>query len=181
MERPTSVTVFGILNIVFAALGMFGILMMLTMFSGNFEDLKNPVFKLIHDNPGYALWMKISAGLGLAGSGVLLACGIGLLALQSWARILSIAYSIYTLVLSTVGMVINYICIVQPLIEKAHENPGPESAGALGGAIGGMVGGCVGEVYPILIIIFMFRRNVAEAFRLKSGCGGVTNSPGATD
>lgn len=180
MERPTSVTVFGILNIVFAALGMLGILMMMTMFSGHFEDLKNPVFKLIHDNPGYALWVKISAGLGLAGSGVLLACGIGLLALQSWARFLSIAYSIYTLFLSTAGMVINYIYIVQPLIEKAHENPGPESAGELGGAIGGMVGGCVGAVYPILLLIFMFRRNVMEAFRSKAVQAADNHSPGAT-
>jgi len=165
MERPTSVTVFGILNIVFAALGIVGLLMTTALFSQEANDTKNPVIQLIHDNQTYASWMKISVGLGLAASAVLLAAGIGLLALKPWARRLSIGQSIYTLVMSFVGTVVNYIYLVQPLLEQARQKQGPEAAAALGGAIGGMIGGCIGAIYPILLIIFMMRRNVVEAFR----------------
>ncbi len=165
MERPTSVTVFGILNIVFAALGLVGLLMTMALFSQESADTRNPVIKLIHDNQTYAAWMKISAGLGLAACAVLLVAGIGLLALKPWARVVSIGYSIYTLLMTGAGMVINYIYLVQPLLEQARQKQGPEATAAFAGAIGGMLGGCIGVVYPILLIIFMMRRNVVEAFR----------------
>lgn len=123
------------------------------------------MIKLIHDNENYAMWMKISVGLGAVACVALLASGIGLLALQPWARALSIGYGIFALVQCLVGTVINYIYLFQPLMEQAQQKQGPESAAALGGAIGGMIGGCIGAVYPILLIIFMLRRNVIEAFR----------------
>jgi len=164
MQRPTSVTVFGILNIVFAAFGVFGLIASIALFYLP-ADSHNPVIKLIHENPAYALWLKICIPLGVLSCAALLAAGIGLLYLKPWARILSIAYAIYAIVFGIVGMVINFIVMVQPLLEQARQQPGPEAAGAIGGAIGGTIGGCFGLIYPVLLLIFMTRPKVVAAFR----------------
>jgi hypothetical protein len=165
MQRPVSVTVFGILNIVFAAFGLFGVLALLLLFAAVGNDTHNPVIQLIHDNATYAAWLKISIVLGLGVSGALLAAGIGLLQLRPWARRLSIAYAIYGLVMIPLGTVVNCVFLLPPLLEQARQHQGPEAAGAIGGAIGGTFGGCVGIIYPIFLLIFMLRANVKAAFR----------------
>ena len=110
MQRPTSVTVFAILNIVFAAFGLFGALASVMLFVAVGANSNNPVIQVIRDNPAYAAWMKFSIVLGVAVAAVLLAAGIGLLMLKSWARIVSIAYAIYAIVMIPVGTV-NKLCL----------------------------------------------------------------------
>ena len=165
MQRPTTVTVFGILNVVFAIIGFFASLASLMMFTAAAASTNNPVIQLVHDNPNYAAWMKISVVLGVLVSVLLLAAGIGLLKLQSWARIASIVYGIYSIVMVIVGSVINYFFLVQPLLQQAQQKQGPEATGAaIGGAIGGMFGSCFGIIYPVLLLIFMMKANVKAAF-----------------
>lgn len=166
MERPTSVTVFGVLNIVFAVLGLFGLLASAMLFSAAAATANNPVVQLIQNNPAYAAWMKICILLGLIVIPALLAAGIGLLMLKPWARIISIIYAIYTIVSGLIGSVINYLFLIQPLMQQAQDKQGSEAAGAaIGGAVGGIIGGCVGLIYPVLLLIFMFRPHVMAAFR----------------
>jgi hypothetical protein len=165
MKRPTSVTVFGILNIVFSVFGVFGVLASAMLFSAVAANSNNPIVQVIRDNPTFAAWMKFSLALSLGVSAVLLAAGIGLLMLKPWARILSIAYAIYSFVMIPVGTVVNYAFVLQPTMQQAHEKSGPEAAGAIGGAVGGTIGGCLGLIYPILLLIFMLRANVAAAFQ----------------
>ncbi len=165
MQRPASVTVFGILNIVFAALGIFALLASVALLAAVGAVSDNPVVQIIQNNPAFATWMKISVVLGLVVSGALLAAGIGLLKLKPWARTISIAYAIYSIVMLPLGTVVNYVYLTKPLLEQAHQMQGPEAAGAVGGAIGGMFGGCFGLIYPVLLLIFMFRPNVVAAFR----------------
>lgn len=164
MQRPTSVTVFGILNIVFAAFGIFGLIFSIALFYLP-ADTNNPVIKLIHESPAYAAWIKVCIPLGLLSCAVLLAAGIGLLRLRPWGRTLSIAYAIYAVVFGLVGTVVNFIFVTQPMIEQAHQQQGPQAAGAMGAVIGGSIGGCFGLIYPVLLLIFMLRPVVAAAFR----------------
>jgi len=164
MQRPTSVTVFGILNIVFAAFGIFGLIGSIILFLMPVGS-NNPVIKIMHENPAYAAWLKICIPLGLLRCAALLAAGIGLLRLKSWARILSIVYAIFAVVFDILAMVINFFFIIQPMLEQARQQHGPETAGAIGGAIGGTIGGCFGLIYPVLLLIFMLRPNVVAAFR----------------
>jgi hypothetical protein len=165
MQRPTAVTVFGILNIIFAALGILGALASVMLFMAVGTSSNNPVIQLIHDSPGYAAWLKISIVLGVAGGAVLFAAGLGLLALKPWGRMISMGYAIYALVMVLVGGVVNYLFLIQPMMQQAQQKQGPEAAGAIGGAIGGMFGSCFGLIYPILLLIFMMRANVVAAFR----------------
>jgi len=163
MSRPTSVTVFGVLNIVFAAFGIVGMIFSVLLFLPQASS-NNPVVQLIHDSPAYAAWLKFSMVLGVVVCVALLAAGIGLLKLKPWARTFSIGYGIYAIVMAIVGTVVNYFLLVRPMLEQAQQKHGPDAAAAIGGAIGGTFGGCLGMVYPILLLVFMTRANVVAAF-----------------
>lgn len=164
MQRPASVTTFGILNIVFAVLGVFGIIGTIAMFSMT-DASHNPAVKIMRESAVYAGWLKLSLPLGFLSCGVLLAAGIGLLGLKSWARQLSVGYAIYAIIYNILGMVVNVLFLFRPLLEEASRKQGPEAAGAIGGAVGGVFGGCFGLVYPILLLIFMTRPKLIAAFR----------------
>jgi len=163
MERPGSVTAFGILNIAFAVLGVFGLLGTIALFSMTGTSI-NPVVKIMRESPALATWLKLSIPLGLLSCGVLLAAGIGLLRLENWGRKLSIGYAIYGIIFSTIGLVMNFIFLLGPLLEEASRKQGPEAAGAFGGAVGGSIGGCFGLIYPILLLVFMTRPKILAAF-----------------
>lgn len=163
MQRPTSVTVFGVLNLVFAVLGGVGLVASIGLFLLP-ADTNNPVVQLLHDNPAYATWLKICIPLGVLSCAVLLAAGIGLLCLKSWGRVLSIVHAGYSIVFGVVGMAVNFVYLMQPMLEQAREKHGPEAAAAIGGAIGGSIGSCFGMAYPIILLIFMLRPSMAAIF-----------------
>jgi len=163
MQRPASVTTFGILNIVFAVFGVFGILGVIALFSITGTS-NNPVVKIMRESPAYTAWMKLTIPLGLLTCGILRAAGMGLLRLENWGRKLSIVYAIYAIVFSILGLVMNFIYLFGPLLEEASKKQGPEAAGAIGGAVGGSIGGCVGLIYPILLLVFMTRPKIVAAF-----------------
>ena len=164
VQRPGTVTTFGVLNIVFAVLGLFGIMASIAMLRISAAS-DNPVMKLMRDTPAYLTWIRISIPLGLLTIAALLTAGIGLLSLKAWARILSIVYAIWAIVTGLVGQVLNFLFLVRPLMEEAARKQSAESAGAMGGAVGSVFGGCFSLVYPIVLLIFMTRPKVIAAFR----------------
>src|SRR5262249_24878851 len=99
MDRPASVTVFGILNIVFAGFGVVGMLVGTIMLFAAPGAAQNPVTKLMQDSPAYVTWAKLSLPLALLACAASLAAGIGLLLLKEWARKLAIGYAICAIVM----------------------------------------------------------------------------------
>jgi hypothetical protein len=164
MQRPpVTVTVFGVLNIAFALFAVFGLFMTIALFSAA-GATANPVVRIMRENPAYAGWLKITIPIGVIACAVLLACGIGLLTMKRWARKLTIGYAIYAIIFGLVGMVVNFMFLLRPLMQEAARQQGPEAAAAIGGAIGGAFGGCFGMIYPILLLIFMTRPKIVAAF-----------------
>ncbi|MBL7040746.1 MAG: hypothetical protein ISR77_19085 [Pirellulaceae bacterium] len=126
----------------------------------------NPVVELLKENQAYYVFTMVSMALGFVATVVLGLAGYGLLKMQPWGRQLSIAYGLYAIVSGIVGMIANWVWLIGPLMEQADmAGAGPERAGAMGGAIGGAFGGCIGLIYPIILLIFMMRSNVVQAFR----------------
>ncbi|MCS6862293.1 MAG: hypothetical protein NZT92_18470 [Abditibacteriales bacterium] len=167
MQRPTSVTVFGILNIVFGAMGVicmpFSFLMLLIPQPPGAPP--NPVIDLMTRTPFLRTWTIGVGVLGTIAAIVLIVAGIGLLTMQAWGRLTSIGCAVYQIVSGIVGMVVNYIFLIGPLMEQVRQSGGPEAAGAIGGALGGTIGGCIGLIYPLLLLIFMTRPSVVQAFQ----------------
>jgi hypothetical protein len=166
MQRPVSATVFGILNIIFAAWAICG-----AVFSGVILAVQagaakqNPVLKVMEDDPFLSAWMKVSMPLAIAAGAALLAAGIGLLLLKEWARKLSLGYAIYAIVMALVGVVINLVFVFPRLMKEVGGKQGPEAVGAQIGMIAGVAGGVLGLIYPALLWFFMTRPHVRAAFR----------------
>ena len=116
MKRPQSVTVFGILNIVFGAIGIVGLVINLAAMNSEVAK-SNPVFKIIEKEPVYRAFMEASVYAGAVVSLVLIVAGIGLLNLKSWARKLSIGYAIYGMAMTVVGGVLSYLYLLRPMLE----------------------------------------------------------------
>jgi hypothetical protein len=157
IEKPTSVMVFGILNIVFGALGLictpFSILMIL--FAGRFAAMNQaPVMEYA---PVYKMILLVSSVVGIGFSAWLLALGIGLVKMKGWGRRGSVIYSIIVIVWGIVGVALNILAL--------HFGWMTVPEGGLPGYIGGMCGGVVGMVYPVLLLIFMSTSKVKRAFQ----------------
>jgi len=163
MQRPTAVTVFGILNIVFSIVGFFGEIfsVFLILF---WPNTSNPVLRTMHEQPYLRAWMVLALPVAMALSALKLAGGIGLLRMKAWGRKASIFYGIGAIVLVCLGAVVNLVFLVGPLMAEVSKQHGPEAVGAFGGAIGGTCGSFCGLVYPILLLIFMTRPKIVAAF-----------------
>ena len=166
MERPVSVTVFGILNIVFGVLGLCGMLVTVVILFSPEMAKDNPALAAMQTIPAYHAFMVVSLGLGTIASLVLIVAGIGLLMSQGWARVLSIIYGWYAVVFGIIGMVFNLVYVI-PVMTKNMGNQGnPQAVGAaVGGMIGGVCGGVIGMIFPVVLLVFMYRRNVVAFFR----------------
>ena len=161
MNRPTTAVVFGILNLAFFGMGLCGIAISIPLLfvQQNATAPRNPMIELMQSNAVFRAFNMVSVGLGLVGAIVLCVAGIGLLLMRNWGRLLSIGYSIYTIVMGLVAIAVNASLIWLPLLQRANE-PGasPQDTGmAIGAVVGGAVGGCLGMLYPIVLLIFMLR------------------------
>jgi len=163
MQRPTSVTVFGILNFVFAAFGAIGLVASFALFSLP-TDSSDSVIRLMQQGSGYAAWLKICIPLGLLSCAALLVAGFGLLTLKPWARVFSIAYAIYAIVFCVAALLINLIFMAQPMLHQVRPHQQLVTGVALGGPISGTVGELFWLIYPILLLVFMLRPKVVAVF-----------------
>ncbi|MDA0658835.1 MAG: hypothetical protein O2931_08430 [Planctomycetota bacterium] len=159
MQRPTSVTVFGILNIVLGLLG--------TIASAAFPFLpqaENGAVPGLNVNvhPAVQIYQDVSLKLGFVASIVMLVSGIGLLMLQPWARKLCLVYAAYAVVATIVGTVVT-ISIFLPLLRPAQEENPAVAAGLVGGIIGAVIGSLIGCIYPFLLWHYMRRPHVLVA------------------
>ncbi|MHC5083023.1 MAG: DUF4339 domain-containing protein [Planctomycetota bacterium] len=157
--RPTSVTVLGILCIVFGGLGLLCTPVgLVAMFMPNLHGGAN-----MYESPAMQAYMFISMGLGLVFAIVELAAGIGLLNLKSWGRSAALLYGWAAIVFGILGAIVN-ILIVLPAMQQASGGGNPEAVGqAIGSIVGGMCGGIIGLIFPIFLVIYMRKPHVVAA------------------
>ncbi|HUA39640.1 MAG TPA: hypothetical protein VMA35_14700 [Candidatus Sulfopaludibacter sp.] len=155
---------FGILNCVFAVLGVIGMIASLGLL-GLPADSSNPVIQLIRACPGYGVWLKSCIPLGMLGGALLLATGFGLLSMKPWARTAAMASAIYLCLFFAGGMLINLLFMDQPMLGPARQQQAFETVAAIGGPISGTIGGLLCLIYPVLLLAFMLQPKVISAFR----------------
>lgn len=154
MKRPTSITVFGILNIVFGILGVFGLL--ITFASG--MATSEEAFPFMDQNPVMEIWFNASNALGAVFTVVLIASGVGLLYMRPWARTASIVYAVYAILGSLVGVALTVTYVFLPM---RYEMEGGEVI-MWSAIVAGVVGAVVSCIYPALLWYYMTRpRNIA--------------------
>ena len=166
--RPTILTVIGILNLIFGALGIVGLIgtwLLLSMSQGLFPAGPNPVLDAMKTNATYRTFTQASLVLGGFATVALIASGVGLLQMRPYGRTLAIGYGIYALIAAVAGMIVNFALVFGPMLESMQRLPPAQRAGVIGGMIGGVVGGGVGMVYPAILLYCMYRPNVLNALR----------------
>lgn len=151
--RPQSVTVLGILNIVFGGmslmcspLGIIGLIM----------PQPNSPFQM---TAGMKLFAFTGYIFGFIFAVVLLVSGIGLLKLKSWARQAAYIYGWVAIVWGILGLFVNLILFMPNLSGVSQE----AMPAVIGGIIGGMCGGVLGLIYPAILVIFLRKPHVIEA------------------
>jgi hypothetical protein len=142
-QRPASVTVFGVLNIIFGCLGLICIPLSLL---GNFTEDRS-----MNPTEIVKMWLLCTSLLRLLCSFILIILGTGLLNLKRWARKCSVYYGSFILIWNVIATVINLL-----FVSSGQYNCEAEF---LPFAYLGMCFALViGSIYPILLLIFMQRQ-----------------------
>ncbi len=160
--RPTAVTVFGILGIIFGAMGLICTpiaLLIPTIIPSNLEETQT-----------YKVWQTVAAFIGFGFAVWLLVTGIGLLKMTRWARRSAVIFSCINIIwiLISAGMTIASFSLGWVKLPQAAESS--QAAGMIGGIVGGTCGSLFALLLPILMLIFMMSAKVKQAFApLESG------------
>lgn len=163
-KRPTSVTVFAVIDIILSVLGVLGMAFYVVMQLGlipQMNNARNPTLKLMEENPAYNLFIQVSTYVGFAATIALLCGAIGMLMLRNWARLTVIGWSIYTIVLTILATVLNYFLMLKPMIEEAQ---GPEKMGLQIGIAFAIGFSLIYIAYAGLQMFMLTRPKVVAAF-----------------
>jgi DNA-directed RNA polymerase subunit RPC12/RpoP len=155
-KRPTSITVFGILNIIFGSLGLMCV--PFNIYGLSMAAQAGRQFAVMPMD-----WQIISAMVSPFTAIWLIVTGIGLLNLKRWARGWAIGYGCFSMILGMVniGMVVSYAI---PGIQALSSSSSPEHTGrVIGTLVGGVFGGLAMIVYPFLLVIFMYKPKAVAA------------------
>ncbi len=162
--RPTGVTVFAILSILFGFMGVLGTIGSAAMLFIGDKFGANPVTEKLMTSSGYFAFTIAGAVLGFIFSIVLLASGIGLLKMSKTARKMAIAYGFYAIVATILVNVVNVVVIFLPLLQQAGDKSGPEQTVAIATLIGAVIGAFVGLIFPVALLIYFLMPSVREKF-----------------
>jgi hypothetical protein len=165
-NRPAAILVFGILNLLFGILGLFGVVFTLVSLRPQ-AAVNNQLLAAMQANPAYMLFMHISMGLGFLAAIALLIAGVGLLRAKPWGRTISLGYAVYTMLATVTGVVANSLMIWRPMWKQVGNMPDIERYGFIGGIIGGALGLVFGLSYGIAIWYFMTRPKVIAALNVE--------------
>lgn len=168
--RPTSVTVMAIVGIIFGAIGVTCMPLAMVPY---FIQLgpPNPVIDAVKNDQVLFGWMIISLPIHFVLSIVLLPGSIGALSLKVWARKALMFWSIASLVMVVMGLTFNVLLMFPKLQQIQAQNPNRPGAAAATGMTAGIGGAIVGMLVPILMLYYMTRPHVKQAF----ANGGVIN------
>lgn len=163
LVQPVSLTVFGILNIVWGLLGLCltGIFTaQVTVVTGQ----SNVRVEAMSAAPVYFGYTMLSIAVGFVATIALIVGGIGLLSGKPYGRKLSLAFAVYGIVFGLLGLICNFAYLLGPMIDQVPA--GPQKTPTVVGMIVGMSGaGVCSLIYPIVLLIFMMRAPVIHYMR----------------
>ena len=154
--KPASIKVFGILNIVFGAMGLIcggaGVLFfVLATQSSEFAFELNRVMSAQYAE-GSITFLQFSSCFGVIMSLILIVCGVGLLREKNWGRTGSLGYAAFQTLYSLASAGVSMTMV------KSDELFIFSAGGAMCGVLFALI-------YPICILFFLTRPSVVEALK----------------
>jgi len=176
-DRPTSVTVVAIINLVLGVLGLcmyscggLGILMLFSMADRLPPEQRGALrmFQAMEEViPGYLTYMVVMTLLGVLATAILLVSAIGLLRLNAWGRWLTIGCAVYFIVGTVVNQILQFAWF-RPHLERIQREmvpaAGRQPSGQLIGEVFGLGIAFVEVVYAIALLVIMYLPDVRAAF-----------------
>jgi heme/copper-type cytochrome/quinol oxidase subunit 2 len=164
VQRSNIPVVFGILNCIFGALGVFGICfgiigLALVPFLANQPNAPQMDFPMMEGN--MKILMIISIAISAVLTVVLLVAGYGLLKYREYGRKLSIYYGAITIVTTILQTIATLVLAANTMQNKDLTDE--QQASQFISMVSGGVGGCVGLIYPIVLLVFMYHRSCRES------------------
>ncbi|MCC6509329.1 MAG: hypothetical protein IT423_09495 [Pirellulaceae bacterium] len=167
--KPTSMTVFGILNLVFGSFAILGVVFLIVSHFVALPDEPegdNPIAEVMK-SPSYQKATIVMQFISFPLAIVLLFSGIGLLQGKSYGRTLGIFYGVAAIFMAIGGAAVNLLLITLPMMEQAAElESGPKEIMIASAIILPFFSAC-GLIYPILLLIFLNRAPVVNYLRAK--------------
>lgn len=176
--RPTSATVFAILNLVFAGLASCGLAFslfgLIAPQAASFGQ-PNPTMDAITGNPAALTVAWVSNIWSLVTIVLMITAGIGLLAVKPYGRLCSIAYAISSLLEKVFGL-IGYYAVTGPLMRQAVQdmaddpNFKKEQVEVMEMAMDvtqftTVIIVAITAIYPVLVLIYMNRKPILKAYK----------------
>jgi hypothetical protein len=152
VERPTAITVFGVLNIV---IGLFGLCCSSLAGLGSFVIIDQ-------QGPLIGVSLLVLSVLMLLLSFALAASGIGFFSCAGWARMLALITSILYVPVAAADVVLGLI------VNSGGYQPGSDAEAigyAAGSVIGVVCGGVLRLIYPCVLLVLLNKPNIKAAFR----------------
>jgi hypothetical protein len=178
-DKPVGIIIIAALDLLFGAMGLFGLVMSAFMFlvlprlvpggGPGFTPGAGTPFSGVMSTPAYHAFMGVSAVVGGVFAIVQLGAGLGLVQMRTWGRTLALAYGWGNVVWIPLATLLNVIIVVRPMLEEGQKVGGPAAFGAQFGAAGAIGGACFGSLLPIATLIVMNRENVVAAFEKAKG------------
>jgi hypothetical protein len=167
MTRPARVTVFGVMNLVFALFGLCGAGMSVPLLTLPADSQSgDPLYAPFLAHPWYLAYTKASIVFGGVLILLLAASGVGLLLMKGWGRRVAVMYAAAAIVLNGVGLLLDVTVYMPALLEHTRTMAeGPVRTGIEIGARASLVLTAIGGVgYPVVLLICATRRKFVEAF-----------------
>ncbi len=166
-ERPTSVTVFAVINLVFCGLGVIALIAWLLNKLGLSLNIfpqppaKDALTLAMENSVPFQWFSDISSGVGAFTTILLIAASIAMFTLKPWSRKVTIGLGVYSVVLIIVSYVFQYLVIWTPLLPDVTGNDLliVRAAMIIGGVMSVLFIG-----YHLLMIFMLTRPAVVEAF-----------------
>lgn len=162
--KPKSLLVFGILNLLFAAMGVMGIVSSLLIVLNPALQAANPVVDLMNTNPTYATYYKIILVPGILALIALTASAIGLIKGKEWARKLTLVWAVYYIIASLVNSWATYTFVSPHLMATLNQQGGGDATATQVGTLimnaSMIIGTVVALTYAILLMVMLSRRKV---------------------
>ncbi len=165
-ERPTSVMVLAIINLVFAGFGCLGLLFGLVFRLGLIKlpdtGQPNPALDLMENNAGFRVYNDVSLVLLFLATVLIVAASIGMFQLRPWARAATIGWGVFSIFMKVIGSVIQYFLITAPMLEQTSGRP--EHVAMMVGMVVGFVFLVALIGYYLVMIVMLTRPSVVDAF-----------------
>ncbi|MDP1562104.1 MAG: hypothetical protein Q8M16_12055 [Pirellulaceae bacterium] len=158
-DKPAAITVFGILNLVFGALGVCNVGFAMLNFVVAMNNFPNQGPNPFADEPLGMAFQIAALAVSAISTAIIITGGILLLQSKELGRVLTIFYSWLSIGFGIVSILIVVVFMIRAM--GAANLQGAEATGVMIGAIAVVsCGSLLGLIYPVLAIVFMTRENV---------------------